>query len=164
MRCSFVCGRLRRERPAPGLGVGLPHAAIDARFRNEHCVAARLHHATAVEHDNLSSTGDGGQAVGYDDDRFATGQMRKSLLHAVLIVGVGKGRGLVQHEDGGILQESACHANALRLAPGKIDAAAANECIVSLRQTLDKLITTSCTGGLLHLGPRSAGRPTAMLA
>ena len=56
------------------------------------------------------------------DDRPPVRKVGKRLLHAHLVVGVGEGRRLVEHDDRRVLQKRAGDGDALALAAGKIDA------------------------------------------
>ena len=63
----------------------------------------------------LSAPGDGGEPVGDDDDRFVRHQPGHGLLDDRFVFRVDVGGGLIQNDNGGVLQYGPGDGNALFL-------------------------------------------------
>ena len=94
--------------------------------RHQLVVGPHLGDAAAVDHHDAVGVLHGGQAMGDDEDRAPLHQLGQRLLDQELALRVEIGRGLVQDEDGRILQEGAGDGQALPLAAGEPDAALAD--------------------------------------
>ena len=99
-----------------------------------------LRELSFVQYDDLLCRNDGRETVCNDDNRLILDQMLQSLLHLIFIFRVGKGGGLVQHQDRGVLQDGPCHTDTLRLATGKVDALISDAGFVTLRKAFYKLM------------------------
>ena len=102
---------------------------------------------------------DGGQAVGDGQGGAAVGQLFQALAHQNLALVVQGAGGLVQDEDGRVLQKDAGNAQPLLLAAGQLDAPLAHIGVVAVLQSQDELFgpgQTGRRGDLLPGGPRLA--------
>src|ERR1043166_6816102 len=86
---------------------------------------------------------DGGEAMGNDDRRppFCEIVQRLPNLHFGLLVDIG--RGLVEHDDRGILQDHTGNRYTLPLADREFHPALSNPCIVPIRKCHDKVVRAS---------------------
>ncbi len=73
------------------------------------------------DHCNIVCVGNGGKPVGNDDQGFAFGQRGDCTLDGRLIFRVYACRGLVQDDDGRVLQHGAGNGKALLFAAGSPD-------------------------------------------
>ena len=92
------------QLPALGLLADGGKALVEAILCDQFLVRAAFSDAAVVHHKNLVSVPDGGQSVGDGDDRLAVGQLGDRLLDEMLILRVDAGRGLVQNDDGRVLE------------------------------------------------------------
>ena len=77
---------------------------------------AALRDATVVNHQNAVRILDGVQAMGDYEQGFARAQLVYRLLDGALVVGIDAGGGLVEDDDGRVLQDAARDGDALALA------------------------------------------------
>ena len=84
--------------------------------------------------------------MGNDDQRLALRQPGDSLLNDRLILRVDAGGGLVENDDGCILQHGAGNGNALLFAAGKVAATPAADGVVALIQLADEIIAPGSPG------------------
>ena len=89
-------------------------------------VAPQLGDAAVVDHDDAVGVAHGREAVGDDEGGASVHQVGEGLLDEVLALRVEGGGGLVEDEDGGVVQDGAGDGEALLLAAGEPDAALAD--------------------------------------
>ena len=95
--------------------------------------------------------------MGDHNDGLALRQLRKRGLHLRLVVGVGKGRGLIEDQDGGIFQHGARNGNALLLATGEIHALRADDGVDAVREFFDNIHALRSSQGGKRLCLRGVG-------
>ena len=99
-----------------------------------------------AQDENLVGMADGAEAVG-DDEAGAVGEQAfERFLNELFGAGVHAGGGLVEDEDGGVLEERAGDADALFFADAEFDAAFADAGIVALRQRDDEIVAIGGSG------------------
>ena len=105
------------------------------------CIGCALfgHHAVGQHHDFVR-TGYGAHPVGDDKNGFVFYEPGKCLLNGSFVLHVQTGGGLVQQNDGRILQEGAGNGNALTLAAGKGAAILADVGVPLVRQLFGKFL------------------------
>ena len=108
-----------------------------------------------VKYQNLIGVLHGGKAVGDHQNRLLLGQLFKGKLDLVLILCVRKCGGLVENDDGSILQNGSCQRNTLVFAAREIGAAAAHHGIKTVGEPVDDLPALRSFGGAQDLFPRS---------
>ena len=79
--------------------------------------------------------------MGDDDDRFSSDDLGDGRVHFFLVFRVHEGGGLVQHHNGGVLQNSPCQGNALALPAGELFAAVPGHGMDALGKTGEKFHT-----------------------
>ena len=62
-------------------------------------MAASLHYAAVINHENLISTHHGRQPMRDHNDSFPSHKFCECLLYEMLVFGIGKGSCLVEHDD-----------------------------------------------------------------
>ena len=97
-------------------------------------MAAALHDAAVVQHQDAIGADHAGQAVRQDQRRAALHQPVERLLDHGLVLGVDGGQRLVENQDRGIPQQRAGDGDALALSAGERGAAFADARLVALRQ------------------------------
>ncbi len=93
---------------------------------------------------------DGVQPVGDDQQGASGGQARQGFLDGSLALGIGSGRGLVQHQHGRVQQHGARNAQALLFAPGQLGVFADHR-VIAARQRQDAFMDVGGARRLLHL-------------
>ncbi len=88
--------------------------------------------------------------MGDGDDRAARGEALEGGLYFVLGLGIEGACGLVEKEDGRILQQRAGNGQPLLLAAGDEAALVADDCLVALRLGEDEIVGVGLAGGLIH--------------
>ena len=96
-------------------------ALVVATEGNQLVVGAAFHNLAAVQHADAVGVDDGGEAVGYDDGGASFHQGFQGFLHQSLGFGVEGRCGLVEYQDGGVLEYGARYGYALALASGQSD-------------------------------------------
>ena len=119
----------------------------------EFLVRAALDDAAFVQDDDLVGVLDGAEAVGDGDGGAAGHELLEGLLDAALGLGVERGGGLVEDEDGRVLEDGAGDADALALAAGELDAPVADIGVVALFLLEDEVVGAGDARG----GPRFRG-------
>ena len=114
-------------------------------------MAAVLRHPSVVNDEDLVGVAHGGQAVGDDNDGASGGQAGQGLVDVALGGGVGLGGGLVQDQDGGVLEVGAGQGDPLALAPGEEPARLAQDRVVAVGQARNALVDAGGPGRRLHL-------------
>ena len=99
----------------------IPQAVVDALFRQQLVVGARLLDPLCAQHKDPIVILDGGQSVGDGQGRAAMGQLFEALAYEDLTLVVQRAGGLVQNEDGRVLEEDPGNGNALLLAARELD-------------------------------------------
>lgn len=133
--CKSISQTRRREILSPGFAQVYKFLGFTAssplspfcRLQNRRrCRAAgsvpRADHAersSAVQHQDLVGAADGFQPVGDHENGLVTGQGLNGLLQPVLVFRVHVGGGLVQNDDGGVLQPGPGNGDALPLTAGE---------------------------------------------
>ena len=112
-----------------------------------------LHDAALVQDKNLIRPHHGGQAVGDHNDRAAAGQFGQGLLDQCLVLWVGKGGGLVQHHDGGVLQNGPGQGHPLLLPAGEVGPRGADLGVHALGQFFQDVPALGGHQRRLHLRP-----------
>jgi hypothetical protein len=95
--------------------------------------------------------------VGDDEDRAPFHQLGQRLLDQELALRIEVRRGLVQDEDGRILQKGAGDGQALPLAAGEPDAALADLGPIAIGERRDEVVGVGQAAGVLDLGARGPG-------
>ena len=86
-----------------------------------------------------------------DDDRGAFGhQVGKRGLHQRFAFGVERRRGLVEDEDGRVLEQGAGDGEPLAFSAGEAKAFFADHRVVTLGEIEDEVVGERCFGGLDH--------------
>lgn len=109
----FLCALRALELPAGALALAADKVGVDAALTDELFVPPLLDDFTAVEHQNLIGAADGFEPVGDHQDRLIARERFDCLLLPILILGVDVGGGLVENEDGRILEHGAGNGDAL---------------------------------------------------
>lgn len=104
--------------PALGLFAYLGEALIKAVLREKLLVCAALGDAPVVYDEDLIGVLDRRKPVGDRDDRFAARKRRDRVLDEVFVFRVDARGGLVEQDDGRILENGAGNGDALLLADG----------------------------------------------
>lgn len=134
-----------------------PHPRIQPACCGERRVCALLGDAPGLQYEDLICANDGGKAVGDHNDGSATSQRGKGFLDQHFVFRVGKGGGLVQYDDGGILEDRAGQRDALLLAAGKVGALGADLCVDAVRQLFQNVAALGGRQRGEHLFPRGFG-------
>ena len=113
---------------------------------------ALLADAALVQHDDLVGHGHGGQLVGNHDQRAPAAQPRQRLGDGGLVFGIQRGRGLIDQQNGRILDERTRDGDALALAARQARPALAHRRVQALRQALDDFGHAGLARGFHHLG------------
>ena len=90
------------------------------------------------------------------DDRNRAKQGLDGLLQPILILRVDISCGLVQNDDGRVLQHGPRNGDALALAAGQVRPTSAYNGVVAVLQPADKAVAAGGAGRCLHLGVRGA--------
>src|SRR5688572_1532956 len=96
--------------------------------------------AAAVDDDNPIGILGGGQPVRDDQRGAALHESLERLLHQSLAFGIERARGLVEQQDGRILEDGARDRDALLLTTREARAALAEEAVVALGELFDELM------------------------
>ncbi len=140
-------------RPQPGI-----YAALGQQFG----MRALLGDAAGVEHDEPVQCRDGGEAVGDGDDGLALHQGVQALLDGGFHFRIERARGLVQQQDGCVLQHDPGDGHALALATRQLHSALAHLRVVAaaalqVGELVDEGGGFRAFGGLVHLRVRGIG-------
>ena len=96
---------------------------------------------------------DGIQPVGNDQQSLTPAQLGDGLLDVALVVGVHAGSGLIQNDDGGILQNAAGNGDSLPLSTGEAGSTFADDRVKAVGQFHDEVIASGFPGCLIDLLP-----------
>ena len=114
-------------------------------------MGAGFHNALFAQHQDAVVILDGGQAVGNGQGGAAVGQFFQALAHQDLALVVQCTGGLVQNQDGRVLQEHTGNGDALLLAAGQLDAALSDVGVKAVLQGQNEPLGTGQTGRLHDL-------------
>ena len=120
------------------LALAVPHGGIDAVLGEKFLMRAALGHLATLQHDDLVSVDDGGEAVG-DDQRGAVGGdevLSADLISSSVFEAVERRGGLVEDQDRRALEDGAGDGDALLLAARQLETALADRRVVALGQAL----------------------------
>src|SRR6185437_6666640 len=123
-------------------------AAISAQVAHQILVGANIGDNPIFQHHDAVGMAHGGKAVSDDNNGAAAHQVAQGGLHQGLRLAVQGGGGFIQNQDGSILEQGAGDGDALALAAGKAHAALPDHCLITLRQSLNKVVGQ---GGLSRL-------------
>src|SRR5262245_42494106 len=101
-----------------------------------------------MEHDDPVGVTHGGQPVGDHNHGLASGLLLEILLDELLRDAVQSARCFVQHQDGGVSEESSGERETLRLSSRKGYASGANFCIVALWKLTDERVGVGSDRGV----------------
>ena len=110
-----------------------------------------LDDAALVHHQDLVRAPHRLEPVGDHQHGLLPRQGFHSPLELILILGVHIGRGLIEDDDGRVLQETPGDGDALLLSAGERGSSLANYRIISIRQGGDKVVAARLFSGLHHL-------------
>jgi len=111
-------------------------------------VRSLLDDSSFVQHIDIISILDGGQAMGDDDHRGSAPQGLDAFLDVFLGLGIQGAGGLVQNEQAGVLVKFPGQKQPLPLSAGQTHSPVAHNCIKLLGQILDAFLA----GSLFWLG------------
>ena len=103
-----------------------PKACVGAVQACKLLVGPRLHDAAGLEHVYLVAAAQGSQAVRHHDDSLGACKLGHGVDDCGLAVCVDVGGCLVEDVDGRVVQQGACHGEALALAAGEVRALGAD--------------------------------------
>ena len=92
---------------------------VEAVARNEIVMASLFDDVSIIENDDLVRIGDGSQAMGDDDYRFACAKGSDCSLDERFVLRVERSRGFVKEDHGGVFQEGTRDGEALALPSGQ---------------------------------------------
>ena len=92
-----------------------------------------------AQHVGAVGVADGGKSMSDDEGGPVTAELVHGLSDQPLGLGVQGRRGLVEDQNGRVLQEDAGDRDALLLAAGQLDAVLADERVESVRQRTDEV-------------------------
>src|SRR5690606_3959891 len=115
-----------------------PHRGVVAVGGQQRGVRAALDDAAMVQHQDLVRMHHGGEAVGDDQGGAAAGDAVELGLDRLFGARVERRGGLVEDQDGGVLEQRAGDGHALLLAAGELEAALAHRAVVALGQGDDE--------------------------
>ena len=99
--------------------MSLPHILIGLGGQKQLLMGAPGRDVSILQHQDLIGVHDGGKPVGYHDQRFFFCQPADGLLQLILVFRVNEGRGLVQNDDGRVLEDGPGDGKALPLPAGQ---------------------------------------------
>src|SRR5690242_18591700 len=99
------------------------------------------------QHDDLVGAPDGRKAVGDHNHGAVLHQIGKRLLYQHFTLGVEVAGGLVQNQDGRVLDQRPRDGDALALAAAELEAASADHGLIAVRQTRDEIVRQRGFGG-----------------
>ena len=124
-------------------------------------MSAALRDAPLINYEYFVGIGHAGKAVCDDEHRLAARQFAQGSLHKVLVLRVGKGRCLVKHHHGRILQERPRQGYALPLAAREVCAFRAEHGVKSTGKAVDYFAALRHVNGAVHLLQRGVGLAVA---
>ena len=122
-------------------------------------MATALDNAAVIDDEDLIGVAHGGQAVGDHDDGAPDRQAGQGQVDVALGGGIGLGGGLVQHEDGRVLEVGAGKSHPLPLAAREESSFLAQDGVVAVGQARDALVDAGGASRVLDLLARGPGPP-----
>ncbi|RKS09173.1 hypothetical protein DFP74_4903 [Nocardiopsis sp. Huas11] len=149
---------------SPGALAAVPVVAIGGTAVEKLLVRTLVDDTAVVrEEDDVVGVADRVEAVGDDQVRAASAQRRQAGGHVSLILWIEGGRGLVQEQDRGPLEQRAGQGDALALPTGERGSPFADPGVPAVGQALDDLVDSGRPGRGTSSSSAS-GRPTRMFA
>ena len=145
-------------------GLDLPEAAVQSGLPGELGVGPGLDDPAAVENDDAVGVNKGGQPVGDHKRRGPAPALLQRLEDHRLGLPVDGAHGVVEDEQGRVLQHGPGDGHALPLAAGKGDPALADKGVVALFKGEDRVVDARRPGGLLDLGVGGPPWPSRRLS
>ena len=146
-----------RRLEAVGIELQVVEPAVGAGAGHEFLVGADLGDAAALEDDDAVGAAHGGHAVGDDEDGAALHEVGERCLHEGFALGVERGGGFVEDQDGRVLQDGARDGEALAFAAGEARTFLADDGVVALGHAEDEVVRERHARGVLHAGERDVG-------
>src|SRR5262245_57673524 len=110
-------------------------------------VAAGLHDAAAVDHQDAVGMHDGCEPMRDRDGGAAAAELGDRFLHVALGLGVERRGGLIEQDDWRILDQRARDCDALALAAGELEPVLADLSGVAVREAHDEVMRMRGLGG-----------------
>ena len=154
----------KAARKSPRRGCDLPdlflegqrcHLSVIAGGLEEFSVGAVGKNAALVHDVNDIGLNDGAEAVGDDQAGAVGAQSGESSLNEMLRFYIDGGSGLIEEQDGGVFEESACEGEALALSAAQENAAFADFGVEAFRYAANEVFgagVTQCTPELFIRG------------
>ena len=155
---SFCLGLRLVQLPLGALALELHHAAVESAAGHQLGGGALLGHAAVVQHHDAVRPGHGAHPVGDDQHGFAGQQAGEGALDLGLVLHIQAGGGLVQQDDGGILQKGPGDGDALAFPAGELGSVLPDGGIIALGQPADEF---PAVGGLRRGPHLLVGGPPA---
>ena len=131
--------------PTGALTLEFHHTAVETSAFHQLHRRTLLGHTAVFQHYDVVGTRHGAHPVGNNQHRLACQQAGERTLHLCLVFHIQAGSGLVQQDDGGVLQKRPGDGDALSLSAGEFCAVFPDGSIISLGQAADEL---PAVGGL----------------
>src|SRR5450759_3886007 len=132
-------------------------AAVQAVLADQLFVGAHFGNLHAFQHHNQVGIADGRKAVGNDNGGAPHHQALQGLLDEQFSLRIHRGGGLVQDQDGGVLEHGAGDGQALLLPAGELGTPFTDHGVKAVRQVLDKLVGVGNLGGSNYFRLTGAG-------
>src|SRR4029079_11085453 len=132
--------------------IALAELCVAASHGEEFVVFAPLDDAPAIEDEDLVGMADGGEPVGDDEAGAARHEAIEGALDEALGLGIDAGGGLIEDEDGRILQQGAGDGDALLFADAELYTALADDGGKLLGESLDEVAGIGGAEGGPELG------------
>lgn len=119
---------------------GVVEAGVGAVFRQEFGAGALFGDRAVFEDDDLAEVVHGGETVRDDEGGAAFHEVLDGVHDGGFGGGIESAGGFVEEEDGGVLEEGACDADALALADAEVAAAFADGAVEALGHLHDEVV------------------------
>ena len=129
-------------------------SGVDASLGQKLVVRAGLDDLSLLQDHDPVGAAHRRETMGDDEGRSAFGETLDRFQKQTFRSRVESARRFVQEQDGRVLQERAGDGEALAFASGESCAALANDCLVALRQALDKSVRIGNAGRCFNLSHR----------
>src|ERR1035437_2875179 len=146
--CRFQWIQLPRLGHIPELE--LVKALVGGRRGGQFIVGGDGGDAALLKHGDAVGAANGAEAMGDHDHGAALHQVGKRGLYQRFALGVKRGGGLVEDENGRVLEDGAGDGDALAFAAGKPEAFFADDGVVALRHAQDEVVREGVARGLCH--------------
>ena len=137
--------------------MGTPHPCIEGAPLKKFFMGPLRNNAPIINHTDVVRRDDRRQAVCNDNERLSFRETGDRTLDVCFVLGVCKGRGLVEHHNGCVLQDRTGDADALTLPAGKCVTRLSRRRIPTVRQAVDELVAACRGRRRAHLIVRSTG-------